>query len=175
MGSRRGRPLAPEAAPQTIFPGAGSTTVYNVYKAGCMGAATTGPPAARIDLGADTIKAMLVNTTLTVNPDNDFVADIVANEISTGGYTGGFGGSGRKLLASKTITADDANDRGAFGCANITWAALATGATIGGIVLFKELTSDALSPLICYLAITNLPTNGSDVVADFSAGALRLT
>ncbi|MGW8180027.1 MAG: hypothetical protein ACWGQW_14890, partial [bacterium] len=55
-------------------------------------------------------KVMLVTSSYTPDRDNQYIDDGGANdptdhEISGGsGYTGGFGGSGRKALASKTIT-----------------------------------------------------------------------
>lgn len=170
-GAAPGQPPAP--------PGAGSNTVYNICKAGLMGAATTGPPAAKIDLIADTIKVLLVTSGVTVNADHDFVADLVASEISTTNYTGGFGGAGRKALASRTLARNLALDRGEFGAAGLTWTALGPasgGPTIGGAVVFKELTSDALSPLIAFLAVTNTQVNGGDGILSFSGGlVLTLT
>ena len=52
---------------------------------------------------SDTIKLMLVNASYVYNAAHAHVSDVVANELSGTGYTGGFGGSGRKTLASKTI------------------------------------------------------------------------
>lgn len=157
-------------------PGAGSNLVYNGVKAAIMGIPTSGTPAARIDLIADTLKVMLIGTGVAYTPDADhrFVSSVVGSEISVTGYTGGFGGAGRKSLASRTLSADDTNDRGVFDAADLTWTALGSGATIGGAVLFKELTSDALSPLIAYYAFTNTPTNGGDITIQWSSSPSAL-
>ena len=115
-----------------------------------------------IDFANDTIKAILVNASYTYNADHDFANDVSSNELSGTGYTGGFGGSGRKTLASKTILEDAANDRIEYDFADITWTALNAG-TIGGIVLVKEGTNDADSAIIAFLDPSDLVTNGGDV------------
>lgn len=163
--------VKPPAQTLTVAPGAGSTTFYNRFKGAVLGATEDGT--AKIDLKADTIKVLLVTSSITVNEDHDVVSDIVAAEIAVTGYTGGFGGSGRKSLSTKTVTVNKTDNRGDFGAANLSWTALATGATIGGAVVFKELTNDASSPLIAFLALTNTPTNGSDINLNF-AGSIVL-
>lgn len=163
--------LMRDGAPTAGPPGAGSNLVYNGVKAACLGIPTSGTPAARIDLIADTLKVLLVGTGVpyTADADHRFVSSVAASEISVANYVGGFGGAGRKALTSRTLQVDDTNDWGIFDAADLTWTALGTGATVGGAVLFKELTSDALSPLIAYFALTNTPTNGGDFTLVWSS------
>jgi hypothetical protein len=142
--------------------------VYNRFKAAVGG--TTADATATVSWSGDTIKAMLVTSSYTPNVDDDFADTPAAQEISVTGYTPGFAGSGRKTLASKTVTVNDTNDRGDFGAANLTWTALGSGATIAGVVIYKHLTSDALSPLICYLDVTDAATNGGDITISFGGG-----
>jgi len=148
--------------------------VYNGFAAACMGTPTSGTPAATISVTADTLKVMLLGTgtPYTQNPDHRFVSSVVASEIAVSGYTGGFGGAGRKTLASRTLVADDSNDRGVFDAADVTWTALGAGDTIAFVVLFKELTSDALSPLIAVFDVTDTPTNGGDITIQWSSNGL---
>lgn len=128
-----------------------------------------------IAFSSDTIKAILVNDTYTYDADHDFANDVSSNELTGTGYTGGFGGSGRKTLASKTITNDTTNDRVEYDFADITWTALNAG-TIGGVVLVKEVTNDAASPIIAFLDPNNLVTNGGDVTLVINAeGALQIS
>jgi hypothetical protein len=150
--------------------------IYNGFKAACLGIVTSGTPVARVDVIADSLKVMLLGTATpyTPDPDHRFVSSVVASEISVTGYTGGFGGSGRKALASRTLSADDANDRSAFDAADVTWTALGTGATIAYVALFKELTSDALSPLIALFDVTDTPTNGGDITIQWSSSPSAL-
>ena len=126
-----------------------------------------------IDLLADTIKIMLVKSGYVPDRDDDFIEEGVndanEHELTVGGYTGGFGGSGRKTLASKTITEDDVNDRAEFDTADPVWTALLTGETIAGAIIIKEITNDLASVLIAYLDLTDTPTNGSDVTLNINA------
>ena len=115
-----------------------------------------------IDLAADTIKVLLLGTGYTPNKDHQFVSDVVASELSGTGYTGGFGGSGRKTLASKALAKSDTTDKAYFDAADVTWSAINAG-TIGYAVVFKEITSDALSPVIANVDVADIVTNGGDV------------
>lgn len=120
-----------------------------------------------LDLEDDTINVLLVDDTYTANKDHDFVNDVVGDELSGTGYT-------RKTLAGKSVTLDTGNDRVTFDATDPVWTGLDAG-TIGGAVVFKQVTNDADSPLICFLDPTNLTTNGSDVTLQFNAaGILRL-
>jgi len=125
-----------------------------------------------------TIKMMLVATATpyTPNVDHDFVDAGGANdpldaELSVSGYTGGFGGAGRKSLASKTITEVDGSDRAEFSSAGLTWTALVAGQTIAaGILIFETGGADTASRLIAYCDVTDTPTNGGDVTINPGTG-----
>lgn len=130
-----------------------------------------------LELSTDTIKAMLVTSAYTPARTDTVVSTASAAELSGTGYTGGFGGSGRKTLTSKTFTQDDPNNRGYFSAANLVWTAINAG-TIAGLVLIKEITNDASSRLIAYIDSASMPivTNGGDVtltpnVAGFLQGS----
>lgn len=124
-----------------------------------------------IALLTDTMKLLLVASAYTPNRDHDFVSDLT--EISgASGYTGGFAGSGRKTLTSKTITVDDTNDRWAFDAADVAFGALGAGATIGGSVMTKEITNDAASPIVAFCGCTDTATDGNTVTFQFDAGGL---
>lgn len=121
-----------------------------------------------LDLMGDTIKVMLVDSTYTGDPDDQFVDDGTANdpashEISVTGYTPGFGGGGRKTLAGKSIASDLTNDRAEFDANDVVWTGLGAGATIGAALLIKEVTNDGASIVIAKFDVTNTPTNGGDV------------
>lgn len=145
-----------------------ANATYNRWKAAAS--AATEDATAKIDWKSDTIKAMLVTSSYTPNVDDDFASTPAANEISVTGYTPGFAGSGRKTLGTKTATVNDTADRGELGAANITWTTLGAGATIAGVVIYKHNTSDADSPLICYLDVTDTVTNGGDISLTFAGG-----
>ena len=124
----------------------------------------------------DALKVMLLATTTpyTPNQDHDFVDMAGANdpvdaELNVTGYTRGFGGAGRKTLASKTATESDANNRVELDAADPTWTGLGAGETIAFAAIIKEVTNDTLSILYILLDFTDLPTNGSDVTLQFPA------
>jgi len=135
---------------------------------------------------SDTIKVILLGTATayTFNKDHDFLDEGGANdptdsEISTTNYTGGFGGSGRKTLASKTISANDTNDRVELDAADVVWTALGPasgGPTLAAAVICKEVTNDAASPMFCYQDFTDTAVNGGDVTLQFASGGfLQIT
>lgn len=132
-----------------------------------------------IDLVNDSgIKIMLFNSSYVPDKDHDFVSSITAatsKELSGTGYVAGFNGSGRKSLASRSVTRDDANDKIYFDAADVTWSGLNAG-TIGGAAIIKEVTSDSDSILVALLDPADLVTNGSDVTIQFAAdGIVNLT
>jgi hypothetical protein len=102
----------------------------------------------------------------------NFVNQVSASELSGTGYVGGFGGAGRKALASKTITEDDTNDRGTYDAADPSaWTGLNAG-TIGGVIVIKENTTDADSDLLAFIDTNDLVTNGSDVTFNIATAGL---
>jgi hypothetical protein len=132
-----------------------------------------------IDLVNDSgIKILLFNTSYTPNATHDFVDSITggtSKELSGTGYAGGFGGSGRKALASRALVRDDGSVKVYFDATDPTWSGLNAG-TIGGAALCKEVTTDADSPLLVLFDPADLVTNGSDVTLVLPAdGAANLT
>ena len=96
------------------------------------------------------------------------------------GYTGGYGGSGRKAITGRGVTRDDATLHGEkLTASNLTWTALGLGSgkTIKAFVIVQDITSDALSPLVAYFdSGGSLPLNGSDVTLTWGAnGVMTLT
>jgi hypothetical protein len=127
-----------------------------------------------IDYAADTIKVMLVTSSYTPDPDHDFANDVDANEVSGTGYTGGFGGAGRKTLASKTFTTDTTNNFVKLSAAAVTWSAV-NGFTPKYAVFLKEITNDAASRLLWYLDLGTVTLNGGDMTMtpDSTAGWVK--
>lgn len=128
-----------------------------------------------INLLTDTIKTLLVTSQYSAARTDTVVDagganDPVDAEINVTGYTRGWGGAGRKALASKTIVVDQANNRAEFSAGNLTWATLGSGATIAAMLVVKEgVSNDTTSRLIAYLDVTDTPTNGGDIAFTFDA------
>lgn len=127
------------------------------------------------DFLADTMKAPLIRDTYVANVDHDFMSSITEIANVTG-YVGGFGGSGRITLASKTLVASDADDALIADAADVSYGTLATGTTIGGAGVIKEITNDAASPILARCGTPDTPTNGAAVTFQFDAqGIFRIT
>ncbi len=125
-----------------------------------------------IDLDTDTLKVMICNSTYTPANTDDYVdeagaSDPVDAEISVTGYTGGWGGSGRKTA---TVTLTQSTNKLVVSLADITWTSLGSGATPTHAILIKEgVSDDTDSRLIAAWAISGA-TNGNDATlqnADF--------
>ncbi len=116
-----------------------------------------------------TIKVMLCTSVYSANRDDDVVdasgsSDPIDAELTGTGYTAGWGGSGRKTLASKTITVDKVNDRSAFDAADVTWTAINAGTAAQMLSIKEGGANDTTSRLISHHD-TNFPvvTNGGDL------------
>jgi hypothetical protein len=105
-----------------------------------------------------------------------------AVEVTSTGYTGGYGGSSRQSLASKSYTVDQSNGRWEFDCANVTWSSInqAGSETWVAFLIAKRGTSDdTTAQLIAHIdSGTGLPLtpNGSDIEFQVDPeGLLHLT
>ncbi len=136
---------------------------------------------ATLDMLVDTIKVGLSTSTHVPIRDDDFLDesgadDFIDGELSGTGYTAGFGGAGRKTLASKTIVVDKPNDRAEFDAADVTWTAISAG-TAAQATLMKEITNDAASLTIANVDTGGFPivTNGGDLTIQWNAeGIIQL-
>jgi len=142
------------------------------YNAGSKGIADR-----TIDFINDTIKVMLIGTATPYTPDKDHssMTTPAASELSVTGYTPGFASADRKTLASKTITNDTTNDRTVYDAADPSSWTLSTGGTVAAAIVYKHLTSDALSTPIFYLDTADTPTNGSAFTLIFDSLGIAYT
>ena len=133
-----------------------------------------------IDLLNDDIKFMLVGSTYSADDAHDYVnPSAYQTELSGTGYAGGYAGSGRKTLASKSIVEDDTNNRAEFTAAPVTWTSIDAG-TAAGVIMIREraATGDTMSELIAFIDSGGFPvtTNGGDLTFTPNAeGILQLT
>lgn len=111
--------------------------------------------------GAATVKVALLRPGYTPT-SSDTLAQATAYEVTGSGYTGGYGGSGRKTLASKTVTADAAQDVVAVDAADLTWTSLDAGAVGYAALLIETGGSDATSILLGVLTLPATVTDGTD-------------
>lgn len=125
-----------------------------------------------VDFAADTIKVALVSSAYSFDKDHASMTTPAASEISVTGYASGFAGAGRKTLASKTTTKDTTNDRIVYDAADPSAWTLATGATVGGAVVYKHITDDATSVPLFFLDHADVPTNGGTFTLQFHADGM---
>ena len=129
---------------------------------------------ATINWGTASIKVMLVTAAYTPLPAHNFISQgAAAAELSGTGYVSGFGGSGRKLLVSKTTTQDDSGNRGVFDAADLTWSAINAGVAAAAILILEG-TSDSDSRILAYTDTGGFPktTNGGDFTIQWSASGI---
>ena len=123
------------------------------------------------------VKIMLLTDAYTPDKDHATVTSLATAEVSVAGYTGGFGGAGRKVLGTKTLATDDATDRTEYDAADPTAWTLATGENVQYAAVVWENTNDAGSiPLFLIdFAEGTIPTNGGTFTFSFAAGAYAFT
>jgi hypothetical protein len=107
---------------------------------------------------------MLLLKTAAPTVDTNFVSDIVANELTVGGYA-------RQTLTGETVTEDDTNDFAYLDAADPVFTALVAGETIIGSVMFRHTGADATAPVYTFYDLTDTPTNGGDVTVQFATPA----
>jgi hypothetical protein len=132
-----------------------------------------------IDLDTTATKVGLAKSTYAPDPDEASLTTFASSEADATGYTGAFGGAGRKA-ATVTLTEQTASNRVVSIIGDLTWTALggATNNTLGFAVWLREITNDAASVPIAYFQFTsNVTTNGSDILVDFDGtnGNVRWT
>ena len=84
-----------------------------------------------------------------VNDETDNAVSLF--EVSGTNYVPGFGGSGRKLLANKSLLTNSGTHKEEFHFDNISWFNLNLGLVlIGGAVIIREVTDDTDSLLVMF-------------------------
>lgn len=117
---------------------------------------------------SDTIKAYLVATSYTPNVDHDFFNDVTEIGAVTG-YTPGYNSGSHPTLASKTISADDTNNKIVFDAADPVFGSPGVGETVKGWATYTPKTSGADSPVHSFTDCPDTPTNGAQLTGQFDA------
>ena len=112
-----------------------------------------------INLANDSIKAVLVPTSYAASDAHEFLSDL-----------------GAVIGAAQTLdTKSVAN--GVFSAANLDYGTVATGSTVGSVVIYKDTGSAATSPLLMRITdVTGFPmsTNGGGLQVQWSTGASKI-
>jgi hypothetical protein len=143
-----------------------------VYNEGAMQLESGGSVA----WASDTIEVVLVKSTYTANKDDTNTVLATAEISGVSGYTGGFGGAGRKVLASKTKTKDTTLDRIVYDAADPSAWTLGVGDTVGGAIIQKKGSADdTTAVMLFFLDFSDVPTNGSTFTLVFDANGIAYT
>lgn len=122
---------------------------------------------AGLDLRMGLLKTLAGHTNV---PAVNFVADMESHADFAELTTGEVASYARQALGSMASTEDDGNNRANVDSANVSFGNLETGGTIVGAFIYRHVTNDADSPVLCIYDLTSTPTNGGPVtvtVADF--------
>jgi hypothetical protein len=112
--------------------------------------------------GTADFRALLLDTDYTQDKNDNVLDDLDSDEISVSGYS-------RQALANETLTEDDTNDRVYMDADDVTFSSLAAGQTVGWGILYRHTGNDATAPTISAYDVTNTPTNGGNIVIQWTA------
>ena len=107
--------------------------------------------------GGGNIHAMLLQSSYAPNRDHQFVNSVITAEVNVAGYS-------RKPLVNPNVQTDYTGDRSYFDADDLLFTGLASGQTIGYVVLFQSTGVDATSPLLSMHGVTPTPTGGDFAV-----------
>ena len=135
-----------------------------------------------VDLIVDVIRVMLCTSSYVADRDDDLIDaaganDPIDHELSGTGYVAGHSNSGRKTLASKTITVDKPNDRVEFDAADIVWTGIDAGTPSQAIMHSEGTADDTTARNLVHIDSGGFPivTNGGDLTLQWNAeGILQL-
>lgn len=141
-----------------------ASQVYNEGKRGLL--------AGEIDLNADDIRIALVMANSTAGSQNDGIVNLddftTLDRCDSTGYSDA-------QLANETVTKDDPSDEARFDADDVTFTALNSDASrnIIGVLVYKFVTNDADSVVICFLEYATAKTaDDSDFVVKFHADGI---
>lgn len=123
-----------------------------------------------INLAADTIKVMLVDSTYAPNIDTHAYRSAVTGEVTGTGYT-----AGGQALTTKSVTQDNTGDAAVFDADPVTWASSTI--TARGAVLYKDTGNASTDNLIAYFdfGVDESSSSGDFTITWNASGILTLS
>lgn len=112
--------------------------------------------AGSINLGSNTIKAVLVKSAYTADAAHDFLDDLSTNAVGTAA-----------TLASKTTTA------GVFDAADVVFSSVGATGACNRVAIYKHVNDETDSPLLALLDLAaSVTPDGGDITVVWSAGGI---
>lgn len=111
-----------------------------------------------------TIRALLVGPTYTFNPHHQYVADVIAHEVSGGTYA-------RVTVTGRSGALNISLGRGVLDANDTVFEAL-SGVSTTGAILFKQVTSSPdpdRDPLVFYFGYPLFVADGSNLKIEYSS------
>jgi hypothetical protein len=129
----------------------------NIYSTGLLGLLD-----GTISWGNDPIKALIVDNTYTFDKTHEFVSDVATGEVTNAvgiGYE-------RKVMLNTTITLSA--DVVRFLADDLTYTNVNTVEVWDALIVYVEVGTDSTSPVVAYLPIDAVTTNGTSVTVAFA-------
>lgn len=120
-----------------------------------------------IDLIADTIKAVIVGTGYTENKDHQFIDEGGANDI----VDHRIAGTTDQTIGSKATGKDNTGDFAYFDGGDVTFSAVAGGATVAKVAVYKDTGTPTTSKVLGLFDVTDTATNGGDITIQWATPA----
>lgn len=122
------------------------------------------------------LKWMLVGPGYVPDQDDVYASTASAFELSVSGYTGGYGGSGRRSFSMPSIVADNTNNRAYLTGDMAAWTALGACTIVHALLVYETGGSDGTSPIIAAVeaSATLVGGEGFNLVPGALIGFLRL-
>lgn len=111
-----------------------------------------------------TIRALLVGPSYIFNPHHQYVADVIAHEVSGGTYT-------RVTVTGRTGVMNSSLGRGVLDANDTVFEGL-SGVSVSGAILFKQLASSPdpdRDPLVFYFGYSLFVADGSNLKIEYSS------
>lgn len=110
---------------------------------------------------AANVKMMLVNTGYSYNVSHQYLTDVSASRIGSD-----IAVTGEAVTVASNVIKFDADDTG------LTWASVAAGSTVIGVITYVDSGVAGTSPLLTYNEVTSTPTNGGDITITINPSGL---
>lgn len=106
------------------------------------------------DWATGTFKWALMKSTYAADRTHNFISDVSAQELSSAGYA-------RQAVTGATRTVNTSLHRIIYDCNDPTFGPLASGATVGSVLVFRDTGTAGTSRLMALFDIADYATDGS--------------
>ena len=113
------------------------------------------------------VRIALVRNTYIPSAGHQYVSEVATHEVSGTGYV-------RQPLMERTVVVDNATNRVYLNANPATWGGINAGTISGALVYLHLGANDAANPLIAFLDLPDIVTDGTDLSLSWPSGLLYL-